>query len=78
MSEKNYQMKEKYCCIYTKNRNCTVLLKLHQEFHEYMHLTLIYREILPTYCANCPVLKLIMRALVEEGAGWIESTVEVK
>ena len=71
-----YQVKETYDCIYTKNRNCTARLKLHQEFHQYMHLTLIYREILPSYCAKCPVLKLITEALIEEGTDWIESTLK--
>jgi len=72
---KPYKVKERYSCIYTTNKDCTALLRLHQEFHEYMHMTLIYKEILPSYCAKCPVLKLITEALIAEGTGWIESTV---
>ena len=73
MSEK-YKVKENYNCIYTEKRNCIALLTLHKEFHEYIHMTLIYKELLPSYCAKCPVLKMIADALIEEGAEWIESS----
>ena len=77
MSGKNGAV-EYYLCIYTVKKTCNPLLALHKTFYESTHRSLIYRELLPTYCANCGILKMINDTLIDEGKEWIESTLEKK
>lgn len=75
MSER-YKVRDNYSCVYTKKQTCTVLYNLHEEFHDYIHLSLIYKDLLPAYCAKCPTLKVLADKLVSEGKEWIESSTE--
>ena len=65
---------EYYPCIYTVKKTCNPLLALHKTFYESTHRSLIYKELLPTYCVNCGILKMINDSLIDEGKDWIEST----
>ena len=69
---------EYYLCIYTEERTCDPRLVLHKTFYEPMHRSLIYKELLPAYCVNCAILKLINDALIDDGKEWIESMMEKK
>ena len=53
------EQKEKKKCIYDGEYDCNVLTRLFVEFADKSHLSLIFDQILPKYCENCPHLALL-------------------